>query len=34
MLYGILTGWFLTPPLTCFIAMCIFFAIHLQYVPK
>jgi inorganic phosphate transporter, PiT family len=34
MLYGILTGWFLTPPLACFIAMCIFFAIHLQYVPK
>jgi PiT family inorganic phosphate transporter len=33
-LYGILTGWFLTPPVACFIAMCIYYAIHLQYVPK
>ena len=32
-LYGILTGWFLTPPVACFIAMCIYYAIHLQYVP-
>jgi inorganic phosphate transporter, PiT family len=32
-LYGILTGWFLTPPVACFIAICIYYAIHLQYVP-
>jgi PiT family inorganic phosphate transporter len=34
MLYGILIGWFLTPAVACFIAMCIHFAIHLEYVPK
>ena len=33
-LYGIFTGWFLTPPVACFIAMCIYFAMHLEYVPK
>jgi PiT family inorganic phosphate transporter len=33
-LYGIFTGWFLTPPVACFIAMCIYFARHLEYVPK
>jgi PiT family inorganic phosphate transporter len=33
-LYGILAGWFLTPPVACFIAMCIYFAMHLQYVPR
>jgi PiT family inorganic phosphate transporter len=33
-LYGIFTGWFLTPPVSCFIAMCIYFAMHLEYVPK
>jgi inorganic phosphate transporter, PiT family len=33
-LYGIFTGWFLTPPVACFIAMCIYFALHLEYVPK
>ena len=32
-LYGIFTGWFLTPPVACFIAMCIYFALHLEYVP-
>ena len=32
-LYGIFTGWFLTPPVACFIAMCINFALHLKYVP-
>jgi inorganic phosphate transporter, PiT family len=32
-LYGIFTGWFLTPPVACFIAMCIYFAMHLEYVP-
>jgi PiT family inorganic phosphate transporter len=32
--YGIFTGWFLTPPVACFIAMCIYFAMHLEYVPK
>jgi len=32
-LYGIFTGWFLTPPVACFIAMCIDFAIHLKYIP-
>ena len=32
-LYGILTGWFLTPPVACFIAMCVYYALHLQYVP-
>ena len=33
-LYGIFTGWFLTPPVACFLAMCIYFAMHLKYVPK
>jgi inorganic phosphate transporter, PiT family len=33
-LYGILTGWFLTPPIACFIAMCVYYALHLQYVPR
>jgi len=33
-LYGIFTGWFLTPPVACFVAMCIYFAMHLEYVPK
>lgn len=33
-LYGILTGWFLTPPVACFIAMCVYYAIHLEYVPR
>jgi len=33
-LYGIFTGWFLTPPVACFIAMWIYFAIHLEYVPR
>ena len=33
-LYGILTGWFLTPLVACFIAMCIYYAIHLEYVAK
>lgn len=33
-LYGIFTGWFLTPPVACFIAMCIYFAMHLEYIPK
>jgi PiT family inorganic phosphate transporter len=33
-LYGIFTGWFLTPPVACFIAMSIYFALHLEYVPK
>ncbi len=33
-LYGIFTGWFLTPPVACFIAMCIYFALHLEYVPR
>jgi inorganic phosphate transporter, PiT family len=32
-LYGIFTGWFLTPPVACFIAMCINFALHLKYIP-
>ena len=32
-LFGIFTGWFLTPPVACFIAMCIYFAMHLEYVP-
>jgi PiT family inorganic phosphate transporter len=32
-LYGIFAGWFLTPALACFIAMCIDFAIHLKYIP-
>jgi len=32
-LFGIFTGWFLTPLLACFIAMCIDFALHLKYVP-
>jgi PiT family inorganic phosphate transporter len=33
-LYGIFTGWFLAPPVACFIAMSIYFALHLEYVPK
>jgi inorganic phosphate transporter, PiT family len=33
-LYGILSGWFLTPPIACFIAMCIHFGLRLEYVPK
>lgn len=33
-LYGIFSGWFLTPPVACFIAMCIYFAMHLEYVPN
>ena len=33
-LYGILTGWFLTPPVACFIAMSVYYAIHLEYVPR
>jgi len=32
-LFGIFTGWFPTPPLACFIAMCIDFALHLKYIP-
>jgi PiT family inorganic phosphate transporter len=32
-LYGIFAGWFLTPALACFIAMCIDFALHLKYIP-
>jgi PiT family inorganic phosphate transporter len=32
-LYGILSGWFLTPPIACFIAMCLYFAMHLKYIP-
>jgi PiT family inorganic phosphate transporter len=31
--YGILSGWFLTPPIACFIAMSIYFALHLTYIP-
>jgi len=33
-LYGILSGWFLTPPVACFIAMSIYFALHLHYIPQ
>ena len=33
-LYGIFTGWFLTPPVACFIALCIDFAIHVRYIPR
>jgi PiT family inorganic phosphate transporter len=33
-LYGIFTGWFLTPPVACFIALCIDFAVQLRYVPR
>jgi PiT family inorganic phosphate transporter len=32
-LYGIFTGWFVTPPVACFIAICIDFAVHLKYIP-
>ena len=32
-LYGIFTGWFLTPMVASFIAMCIDFALHLKYIP-
>lgn len=32
-LVGILSGWVVTPPVACFIAMCIYFVIHLEYVP-
>ena len=30
---NVLLGWFLTPVVACFIAIILFFAIHLQYVP-
>jgi PiT family inorganic phosphate transporter len=33
MLFNIFTGWFLTPALACFIAMCIEFGLHLKYIP-
>ncbi|MFO7645755.1 MAG: anion permease [Desulfosarcina sp.] len=33
-LYGIFSGWIVTPPVACFIAMCIYFGIHLEYVPS
>ena len=33
-LRNILTAWFLTPVIACFIAVALYFAIHLQYVPK
>jgi len=33
-LYCTFTGWFLTPPVACFIAMCIYFAMHLESVPR
>ena len=33
MIYSIFTGWFLTPALACFIAICIEFALHLKYIP-
>jgi PiT family inorganic phosphate transporter len=32
-LRNILIGWFLTPAIACFIAVAIFFIVHLQYVP-
>lgn len=32
-LTNILIGWFLTPVVACFIAMTLYFAVHLQYVP-
>jgi PiT family inorganic phosphate transporter len=32
-LFGIFTGWFLTPSVACFIAMCIHFGLHLKYMP-
>lgn len=34
MLFNIFTGWFLTPTIACFIAMCIQFAFHLKYIPR
>lgn len=32
-LYGVFFGWFITPPLACFTAMCIYFFLRLEYVP-
>jgi PiT family inorganic phosphate transporter len=32
-LYGILVGWFLTPPVACLLAMGMYYAAHLVYVP-
>ncbi|MGD8656665.1 MAG: inorganic phosphate transporter [Desulfobacterales bacterium] len=32
-LMNILIGWFLTPAIACFIAVAIFFIVHLRYVP-
>jgi PiT family inorganic phosphate transporter len=32
-LVNILIGWFLTPAIACFIAVVLFFTIHLRYVP-
>jgi len=33
-LLNILIGWFLTPVIACFIAVALYFAIHLQYIPS
>jgi PiT family inorganic phosphate transporter len=33
-LFGILSGWIVTPPVACFVAMCIYFGVHLEYVPR
>ncbi|MGD2268774.1 MAG: inorganic phosphate transporter [Desulfobacterales bacterium] len=33
-LVSILIGWFLTPSIACFIAVVLFFTIHLRYVPS
>jgi inorganic phosphate transporter, PiT family len=32
-LLNILVGWFLTPVIACFIAVALYFAIHLRYIP-
>jgi phosphate/sulfate permease len=32
-LTNIFIGWFLTPVVACFIAITIYFAVHLHYVP-
>lgn len=32
-LTNILTGWFLTPAIACFIAVALYFAVHLRFIP-
>jgi PiT family inorganic phosphate transporter len=33
-LVNILIGWFLTPAISCFIAIALYFAVNLQFIPE